>query len=190
MSELSGKPRTSGRGAVTDDAFAATYADIKLIKTRKCVQLVFEIPQEDFDRAYEVLGGLPNPAAERWFGIAAIAQKENAQSVPTKEVTDVPEIAPQASPRNADRSGAKRKFRDMLPAQQAGIRCENSIFSAYLKERWPASWRESSEDAAECVRLICCVQSRSELNSNAMAKSRWVKLDDGYQAWQALERAI
>jgi hypothetical protein len=53
-------------------AFRAAYADLKVIRTRQMVQLVFEVPIGEFDAAYEVLGGLPDSATERWFGIAAI----------------------------------------------------------------------------------------------------------------------
>jgi hypothetical protein len=41
-------------------AFRGTYADWKLVKTRAVVQIVFEVPLEDSDAAYEILGGMPN----------------------------------------------------------------------------------------------------------------------------------
>ena len=61
-------------------AFRATFADMKLVKTRQVAQLIFEIPIEDFDAAYEVLGGMPVPAKERWFGIAAIKSPEEKEA--------------------------------------------------------------------------------------------------------------
>ena len=54
-------------------AIRATYSDVKLVKTRKVFQLIFEVPIEDADNALRVLGGLPRPAAERWVGIAPSA---------------------------------------------------------------------------------------------------------------------
>jgi hypothetical protein len=155
-------------------AFKASYADVKMIKTRQCVQIVFEIPVQDFDAAYEVLGGLPNPAAERWFGIAAI-----------KDPAIVAKPEPVDQPRPAR---AKRDWRDIPPAQQAGIRRSDPIFAAFLKEQRASDWREAS-DAVECVRLICGVQSCKELGSDHRARVIWHQLDEQFQAWAALEHA-
>lgn len=143
-------------------AFKATFSDMKLVKTRQVAQLIFEIPMSDFDAAYEVLGGLPNSAEERWFGIAAI------------------DLAKPEKP--------KRDWRDLPPAQQAGIRCEESAFVHFLKEQRPDDWNET-QDTADCVRLICGVTSRSELSSNQKARVIWTQLDSAYAAWKALEHA-
>jgi hypothetical protein len=143
-------------------AFKATFSDMKLVKTRQIAQLIFEIPLSDFDAAYEVLGGLPNPSNERWFGIAAL----DAAKIEEKP---------------------KRTWEEMQPQQQAGIRCNEPTFIAFLKEARPDDWREAS-DAAECVRLICDVHSRVELGTNQHARIIWRTLDSQYQAWLARER--
>lgn len=159
-------------------AFKACYSDMKLVKTRQVAQLIFEIPIEEFDAAYEVLGGMPVPAKERWFGIAAIkSTAEEARAAPRQE-----------APQNSRPDGAKRDWRDMQPAAQAGIRCADPIFAAFLKELHQEDWREAKNDAAECVRLICAVQSRKQLGYGA-ARSIWHQLDTEYQAWKALEHA-
>src|SRR4051794_16545955 len=88
-------------------AFRATYSDLKLIKTRQCVQIVFELPLADFDAAYELLGGMPNPSNERWFAIAAL---QEAKVLKFKEVPD------------------PRAWQDVQPAAQAGIRCNDPTF--------------------------------------------------------------
>lgn len=144
-------------------AFRASYADLKVIKTRQCVQVIFELPISDFDAAYEVLGGLPDSSSERWFGIAAIA----AQTARAE----------------------KRDWRDLQPQQQAGIRCEEPTFTAFLREQRPDDWHESASDPAECIRLICGVKSRSELGTNHKARVIWKQLDDAFQAWKSLEHA-
>jgi len=46
----------------------------------------------------------------------------------------------------------------------AGIRCNEMTFIAFLKEQYPDDWHEAQE-VAECVRLICNVESRTELNN-------------------------
>jgi hypothetical protein len=153
-------------------AFRATFADLKVIKTRQCVQIILEVPTEQFDAAYEVLGGLPNPAAERWFAVAALAQ----DSKPASE-------RPQAVVLDEPQSGGKRDWRDMPPSQQAALRCNNAAFNVFLKEKWPDDWNEAGADPAECVRLICSVPSRSALDTEHRARVVWKQLDTQYEAW-------
>lgn len=148
-------------------AFRGTYADWKLVKTRGVIQVVFEVPLADADQAYDVLGGMPNAAKEGWFGIAALKDGE---------------------PQLVERTPVKRDWRDLRPPQQAGIRCADPTFVAFLKEQRPDDWHEA-QDAAECVRLICVVTSRSQLETNQRARVIWKQLDDQYQAWKAMEHA-
>lgn len=164
-------------------AFRASYADLKVIKTRQCVQVIFEVPITDFDAAYEVLGGLPNSATERWFGIAAIKSEKEVMPYPQRKLETRPDQDHRPQP---DR--AKRDWRDLGPDQQAGIRCAEPIFAAFLKEQRPDDWHEAP-DAAECVRLICGVQSRSELATTQKARVIWKQLDDQFQAWKLMEHA-
>lgn len=150
-------------------AFRATYSDWKLVKTRGVVQIVFEVPLADADKAYEILAGMPNPASEQWFGIAAIsAGSEQVKSTSTART--------------------KRDWRDLAPAAQAAIRCEEIPFKVFLQEERPDDWHEAN-DPVECVRLICGVASRSELATNQKARVIWHQLDEQFQAWKALEHA-
>jgi len=86
-------------------------------------------------------------------------------------------------------AGAKREWRDLQPQQQAGIRCNEPTFVAYLKEEYPNFWREA-DSAAECVRMICDVHSRVELGTNETARRMWFTIDAQYQAWLAKERVV
>ena len=157
----------------TPAAFRATYSDLKLIKTRGVVQIVFELPLADFDAAYAVLGGLPDSSKETWFGIAPI--RTGAQPQPTQP------------PAGASRD--KREWRDMQPAQQAGIRCGEPIFVAFLKETYPEDWRALEEDAPQLVRFLCGVSSRAQINTQHGARVIWHQIDTQFQAWKALEHA-
>lgn len=148
---------------MTDLAFRATYSDWKLIKTRGVVQVIFEVPLADHDVAYQVVGGMPT-SNERWFAIAPI----NLAKEPFEK--------------------ARRKWNELQPAQQAGIRCDEPRFVAFLIENYPDDWHES-QDAAACVRLICAVHSRVELGTNQKARVIWHQLDSAYQAWLAMEHA-
>jgi|SRR6185503_8528121 len=160
-------------------AFRATYSDWKLIKTRGVVQVVMEVPLADADAAYDVLGGMPVHGKERWFGIAAIKSPEQKEDRAAPRQTSSPGIPT---------GGAKRDWRDIPPAQQAGIRCEEPVFAAFLKETRKDDWHET-QDATDCVRLICGVESRSELGTNQRARIIWHQLDSAFQAWKVVEHA-
>jgi hypothetical protein len=153
-------------------AFRATYSDFKLVRTRKVVQIVLEVPLEQSNEVLDVLGGMPDPSQESWVGVARL-------------YSDAPTTQPDSPPRPP---AAKRDWRDMMPAQQAGIRCDEPAFGAFLREQRKDDWIEAP-DAAECVRLICGVQSRAELSTNPKARLIWKQLDEQYQAWKALEHA-
>lgn len=59
--------------------FAACYADWRLIKGRKVVQIVLELPIEKSDQAYRVLGGMPDPGTSAWFAVAALEEDPKPQ---------------------------------------------------------------------------------------------------------------
>jgi hypothetical protein len=155
-------------------AFRATYSDFKLVKTRKVVQIVLEVPVEQANNVLDVLGGMPDPSRETWVGVAPLHP-------------DATQPQPKASPA----AGAKRGVRpwvEIAPPTQAGIRCDDPVFVSFLKEERADDWHEA-QDAAECVRMICGVQSRSELATNHKARVMWKQLDDQFQAWKAVEHA-
>jgi hypothetical protein len=156
-------------------AIRAVFADWKLVKTRSTVQLVFEIPIEESDAAYDVLGGMPQPSQERWFGIAAI--KEAVPALPPPEAPE-----PVTQPRPAR---DRREWRGMPPSTQAAIRGDEPAFIEFLKAERPDDWHEAASDPAECVRLICGVGSRRDLDrTHSIAeRAKWFQLDDAYQAW-------
>jgi hypothetical protein len=160
-------------------AFRATYSDWKLIKTRGVVQVVMEIPLADADAAYDVLGGMPVHGKERWFGIAALKSPAEEDRGTHRQKDSSPSPHP---------GEAKRNWRDIPPPQQAGIRCDEPAFAAFLKEQRPDDWQEEP-DPVDCVYLICGITSRSELATNHKARVIWKMLDDQYSAWKALEHA-
>jgi len=159
-------------------AFRGTYADWKLIKTRGVVQVIFEVPLADADAAYDVLGGMPVHGKERWFGIAAL--KSTAEETAAK---------PRQTSSPNPTGGAKQKmdWRDMQPAAQAGIRCADPMFRAFLRE--VKHYGHCDEDeAATAVRDICGISSRAQLGTVHAARVIWHQLDSEYQAWLAKER--
>jgi hypothetical protein len=143
-------------------ATLATFADFKLVKSRKLAQLVFELPIEQADAALKALGGLPNPASEAWCGIARVQPK--ASTEPLKAV-----------------ERPRKRWEDLTPAQRAGIRCGEPDFSAFIIERFANHARGNS--AADFVREYCEVGSRALIEKGTRAEQRWNLLESSYQAW-------
>lgn len=81
------------------------------------------------------------------------------------------------------------KWRALGAAKQAGIRCKDAVFRAFLNEH--NHHNHDEESAAEAVREICGVISRSELNKPGKnrERERWHVLDNQFQAWKVAEHA-
>lgn len=130
-------------------AFRASYSDWKPIKTRRVIQIVFEVPWENHDEAYQALGGMPDPGSERWFAIARL--QEPAKPKPLIE--------------------QHKPWSEYSPAEQAGILCNDETFQRYLKQMFPENWKILNEGtdadrAAEIVRWRCGVSSRKFLTTS------------------------
>jgi hypothetical protein len=83
--------------------------------------------------------------------------------------------------------GAKRMdWREVQPAAQAGIRCGDPVFWAFLQESGYIT--QDADEAAAAVRAICVVKSRSEFSSDHRKRVLWHQLDSQFQAWQLRER--
>jgi hypothetical protein len=81
----------------------------------------------------------------------------------------------------------KMEWRELQPAAQAGIRCEDRVFWAFLNIEHcsPESpLIQNKEDAAHVTRTICNVQSRAELSTNHKARVLWHQLDEHFQVWK------
>jgi hypothetical protein len=84
------------------------------------------------------------------------------------------------------------KWRALGPAKQAGIRCKDPVFWAFLRETYhPNGPVEDEEDAAALVRNICMVLTRSDLGKPGFGDQRilWFDLDNKFQGWKAREHA-
>jgi hypothetical protein len=165
---------------MTTLAFKATYSDWKLIKTRGVVQVVMEVPLSEADAAYQILGGMPDFSSERWFGIAPLknppAEKESSKAPAEPQLAKPP-------------AAAKRMdWRDLQPAAQAGIRANDPAFYSFLNEtdRILNKKITGADEAAEIIRNICGVKSRSELGTNHKARVLWHQLDEHFQAWKLI----
>ena len=143
-------------------AISATFADFKLIKGRKCCQLVFEVPIEQADLALQALGGLPNPASEAWCGIARLTQPAHVR-------------LPQARAEEPEKP--KRKFDDFPYPQQAGMLAEREAFKRFSLDV------HGEDDAAMLIRMVCGIKSRSELATDSEAAGKFLDLKVEFLNW-------
>lgn len=169
---------------MTAAAFKATYSDFRLIKGRKVVQFVFELPIEQADVALKVVGGMPNPAAEVWCAVARLdPEKIERQVMPVDAANGDPK------PTRLDTSpasGPDIPARANRLAQRAGILCNDPLFHRYLAERHfklPMA-QMSTEGAAQFVREHCKVESRSDIKPNTEAGLRWDLLESAFVCWR------
>jgi hypothetical protein len=83
------------------------------------------------------------------------------------------------------------KWRELGPVKQAGMRCKEPMFWAFMREYLHHSSVASEEAAAIVVRHYCAIKSRSELNKPGKTneRQRWYALDNAFQAWKAKEHA-
>lgn len=83
--------------------------------------------------------------------------------------------APAAAPR------PKRKFSELSLPEQAGIRCEDARFQAFLRiNGWTIA--NDAHGAAEAVRAVCDVPSRTDL-ADEIAGKKWRKIEDAFQQY-------
>jgi len=160
-------------------AFKATYSDWKLVKTRGVVQVIFEVPLAEADLAYQVVGGMPDAAAEKWFAVARLREEvvpdaKRGQSIRTPDTPAAP-----STPAQTARPG--KSWHEMGPAQQVGILCNEQSFWKFLGEDFHDIHGELA--AVEFVRNYCGVTSRADIATNRDAKIRWDRLVGDYRAW-------
>jgi hypothetical protein len=165
-------------------ATMGTFSDFKIIRGRKVAQVIVEIPLEQADEALRKLGGIPNPAEERWIGLALLTLGVR----PSVQQLESSRLEPKQLP-------APKKWGDLPLSQQAAIRCNEPDFQQFLAEHrtlgeeWGRAAREfdlESDAAASVVRYVCQVPSRAEITTNQLAAKRWRQLDDEFFRWSRL----
>ena len=92
---------------------------------------------------------------------------------------DKPMVEPEPNPPpkpTADKPAKDRRPFESLPlSQQAAIRCQDKEFQGFCGVG-------TAEDAADYVRAMCGVVSRSELNNNRSAAVAWNLMETRFQA--------
>lgn len=80
-------------------------------------------------------------------------------------------------------SKERRNFGEMRLSEQAGIRCGDQSFVAFLHDQYPVNCMNAGGDPAETVRRVCCVKSRAEFDIDFDAASLWRTMDQKFQIW-------
>jgi hypothetical protein len=138
-------------------AFQATFSDFKNVKTRKTLQLIFEVPTEMADAAIKALGGFPDASKEVWVAIARLDLSK-------------PDEKP-ADPKH------RRRFSELPYSQQAAMRCNEPDFWRFLNV-------ENTSEATDLVRHKCDVVSRKDIIKGSHAGNTWEHLEGDYYGWQ------
>ena len=140
---------------------------------------------------HDVPKGLADAPLGSRYIVALVQVGDDEQAVQTKEVVPNPHSKPAIDarplPAEPDRhsAGAKRMdWRELQPAAQAALRCDQPAFQAFLREEHNYSHVSDADSAANAVRHICVVKSRSEFSTDHRKRVLWKQLDDQFQAWQ------
>lgn len=84
-------------------------------------------------------------------------------------------------------SRQSKPFKDLRLSNQAALRCNDEQFKLYLMDEYP-SVAAKYHDAADVVRELCGVKSRSEFDSGTERANRWCDLESEYQDWLTEKR--
>ena len=180
-------------------AIKAAFSDFRIVKGRKVAQLIFEVPLEAANSALAALGGLPMPDGEMWAGIARLDDKVASKAPKSLEEAtyEMLKVGPgpmlltpydgliSDPPNQFDKP--HRHFDELPLPQQAGILAKEPSFWKFLVEqkRLPPDTQEYR--AADYIRNVCGVQSRSEIKPNTLPEKRWQMIRSAYEAWKIAE---
>jgi hypothetical protein len=167
-------------------ALRGTFSDFKLIRGRKVAQLVIEVPIEQADAALQALGGIPNPADERWVAVARLQPEAKAQPVSDRPVPTLG-IADRAK-QESDEEGRRRRFHEMNPAAQIAMSCSLPSFREFLRAR-EGYIHDDADTCDAWVKGILRVRSKTEVVPGSQAFAKWNELRGNYEVWLRYERS-
>lgn len=137
-------------------AICGEYITFKHIKTRKVIVLEIEVPEENFQHVMETLG-MPIGGDSKPVAIALLNQEPKPQQEGRK------------------RSNVAWKY------------CQNYLFQKYCAESFAAlsGRREVSEKTAEdYIYFQCNISSRSHLDTNEEAATKWERIREEFERWK------
>jgi hypothetical protein len=185
---------------VTAPAIAITgqLVDIHNVATHKCARLTVHVPAEQAASIVAAFGW-PTMVDPVPIAIARLTNPPAAETSPHggQEGKRGPaDIAPAPPPNFREMRGKtetavvqpeapkpERKWREVPLSQQAAIRCGEPLFRKYLEARYHGCYN-TDDAAAEKVRHLCRVASRSEISIGDFSGKVWAIIDDDFRAWK------
>lgn len=159
-------------------AILADYADFRLVKTRKVMQIICEVPIENAENVTKKLGW-PNPHEGVAVAIALVDMKPDGT------------LRKNEKPKKDSRT------------RHAAILCQQDGFKHFLRQVYRNEWNkavcivtdgaipdtaQTHEVAAIVVRTLCDIKSRSELDKytdNSAPILTWDGIVTRYRSYQA-----
>lgn len=162
-------------------AIRAAFVDCQPVRTRSVWKLVFEIPIADVESALGVLG-IPDPATERWCGIAVLNDSA-AGTQPPLPARSSADFGGAGNHPEAGSGAAGRPAQHPL-VRQAGMLCKDPRFQEWVRNEemgdgYPAV--PTPELAAALLRDHCGIASRRELATNPDAAAKFEQLIARYR---------
>lgn len=102
-------------------------------------------------------------------------------SDPTTNTRDAVTALPAPEPPQVHKP--KRHFGELLPSAQCAIRCTDHQFWKWIEHQVGGIVHVDEYVAADWVRGLCRIKSRSELNANAGARQIWENIEKDFKAW-------
>ncbi len=153
-------------------AIRADYRTTKHVPSRKCYQLVMEVPEEDFPSVCQVLG-YPRTGENTYVGIALLDKSVIRENGTTEQRVN---NAQSNSPEKPDSSES-----DKLRVRAVMLAKEND-FQQFLKDVYFSAPSEIAARNTMCN--ICHIESRSELATNEAAQARFAELLVRFHSWK------
>ena len=91
-----------------------------------------------------------------------------------------------AARKNAPRQEKQSKAKDF--AAEAAMKCDEPAFKVFLEEKHGLERPLTADRAAQKLRTLLGISSRSELNRDDAAADRWRSLRADFEAWKRLGR--
>lgn len=149
------------------DAILGTYADFKVIRTRKALQVVVEVPLEDFEHVTALLGP-PMPASEIPVVIARL-QPEAIQRASGAS------LGASQTARVASAPKERREWSSLPPSQRAALLCKDEGFQRMMGA-------DSEERANVRIKEYLGIDSKTELDSRPSRREEYERLERDYFA--------
>jgi hypothetical protein len=170
-------------------AFKAVYADWKLIKTRSTLQIVLEVPVNESDKAYRVLGGMPDPSTSVWVAVARLQDHADASSPPdtASATAEQGHSAPPSSTVASALPHKPRRFDAMPLSSQASMLCHEAPWWAYIRENWIGERQCYGEEGArQAIYRRYGITTRSQILAGTEVGRDFRRDRDAYLAWKRL----